>query len=441
MGEVVVPLPIKSGAYQYHLPLQPNPSKMAKPRTPIHGHISFQLRLRDFAELPGYETLLVQPSVLKACAGTVAIEVVKAVGLKTADLVTSDPYCVGFICTGPKTVRSWKTTTVYRTTNPEWYETSEFPINFPVDKMEPPPTVKIEVWDWDQFSSHDYLGEVMLPLPVTDGEQTFEVELQPNFTKGSNLVKGVLHVRMRFRNLFAGLAEKEELRPYDHALCEYFGSRPVDERLAREVVPNLVFFHLSKWRLFFAQFDFAWRYAILDPHVRAGGADAASRVQRFLVVISSLWACAVLTAAGIFFSPSDLGFGFALGLGAVLGAVVPNVSHILAQFLWHSAPHPESKRSSGDPCVFGVLVLFLCWGCLLILVSFAEVEEAAQMGVGAGMVVLSRLMFVPFLHGFVLTIVVVCAKRSAMFDRLLWYFPSLLTTHGVLTSSWSTSET
>lgn len=91
--------------------------------------------------------------------GYIEIDIIKAIGLRASDRnllgqhTSSDPYCIIKLEN-----QSFRTKTIYYTLNPEWMET------FKIWIRSPPTKLVIEVWDEDNMSKDDFLGQVVLDM-------------------------------------------------------------------------------------------------------------------------------------------------------------------------------------------------------------------------------------------------------------------------------------
>jgi len=442
LGEVSVPFPLDACVRQYHAKLEANPSKMHDEWKLVNGDLSFQVRLRpeEHVRDQDLEELLVPPSELRSVSGAFGIEVVRAEGLRSADLMTSDPYCVVHVCTAPRQVKSWTTGVRPGTLNPVWRERHEFQVNWPkVDASSAPP-VKVEIWDHDGVSSDEFLGEATFALPLVDGEDTLELEVMPNRLKGPGLAKGRLHVRVYFRNLFKHAHKDKGLSPYEEAFCEFFGTRQVDEQLAREVAPPLVYFHLSARRQLVghlrASFERAtYGLAVGDGNVEGDG--GASRSSRYLELTSSLWSALAISTVLLSILP---GLGGAFATGVLNAMFLPSPANLIARFCWHG---PIAIDTDGDGDADGVLdvavpqpisvaVLLGSWFILVLFIGFSEAKDVTYLACAAMPLLLLRLLFIPLVRALFLVYVVTSSKRSGTFDLMVWLWPSLLTAFGEL---------
>ena len=92
---------------------------------------------------------------------TLHISILQARDLRAADFNNSDPF-TDIECNRKHT----KTKTILKTLDPVWNE------HFTIDVSDPFHVVKIVVYDWDQWSSNDFLGQIIFPISdLADGKK------------------------------------------------------------------------------------------------------------------------------------------------------------------------------------------------------------------------------------------------------------------------------
>ncbi|GMH76037.1 hypothetical protein TL16_g06949 [Triparma laevis f. inornata] len=92
---------------------------------------------------------------------TLHISVIQAKELRAADFNNSDPFVV-INCNRRKV----KTKVILKTLDPEWNE------HFEIDITDPYHIIKIIVYDWDKYSSNDFLGQLVFPIAdFADGKK------------------------------------------------------------------------------------------------------------------------------------------------------------------------------------------------------------------------------------------------------------------------------
>jgi hypothetical protein len=92
---------------------------------------------------------------------TLHISILQAMDLRAADFNNSDPFVV-IKCNRKET----KTKVIMKTLEPVWNE------HFDIDLTDPFHVVKIVVYDWDQYSSNDFLGQIIFPISdLADGKK------------------------------------------------------------------------------------------------------------------------------------------------------------------------------------------------------------------------------------------------------------------------------
>jgi hypothetical protein len=98
---------------------------------------------------------------------TLFVEILRCRYLNAADLTTSDPYCE-ILCNG----RRLQTTVKWANLNPIYNE------KFEIDVSNPGAFLTIKVFDYDYIGSHDFLGQVVIPLSeLSDGNERHELIL------------------------------------------------------------------------------------------------------------------------------------------------------------------------------------------------------------------------------------------------------------------------
>lgn len=92
---------------------------------------------------------------------TLHISIIQARDLRAADFNNSDPF-VSINCNRRQT----KTKVIMKTLDPEWNE------HFEIDITDPFHIIKVIVYDWDRFSSNDFLGQFIFPIAdLADGKK------------------------------------------------------------------------------------------------------------------------------------------------------------------------------------------------------------------------------------------------------------------------------
>lgn len=116
----------------------------------------------------------------------------------------SDPYALVFVGKNkPK-----KTKIVKKNLSPVWEETFEFPLTRN-DK-----TLQVQVWDWDQVGTDDFLGLVHVDLsPAHAGEKVKDgwLKLQPHPNKKNIQVKGGINISVAVREVKYSAASSKEV--------------------------------------------------------------------------------------------------------------------------------------------------------------------------------------------------------------------------------------
>jgi hypothetical protein len=437
MGEVTVPFPDAVRVQQYHLQLEKNPVKMSDPRRDVTGTISLQVRWHeDLQKESDSEALLPvsQPTQLDSISGVLGISPIRAIGIMAADVFFSDPYCVVYVHTGPMHNRSWTTSTVENTLNPEWDQSHEFCINWPKGEfLETKPHIKLEVWDWDPWNADDFLGEVTIPLPVLDTNDCLDLELRPNRTKGATMVSGRMHVQLYFRNEFHPVLTEIEntFSSYEQVFCDYFGERHVNEQLAQALAPQLAYLHLDSSRIRSARLRRAWHSATCGF---VGPRSEGSAQGAYLTLSAALWFALAVCAALLSAWPTDNRIGGGVVLGFAVAVALPNLAHVLAQFFWHGPRIPAPSwipswrhPTADDPVGFAVVVMVASWIGLAVFLIFENSDETlVGLALSATLLLVLRLLLLPLVHALFWTLVLTVSKRSSLFDQLIWRYPSVL---------------
>ena len=92
---------------------------------------------------------------------TLHISILQARDLRAADFNNSDPFAV-IECNRKKI----KTKTIMMSLDPVWNET------FAIDITDPYHIIKVVVYDWDKWSSNDFLGQIVFPIStLADGKK------------------------------------------------------------------------------------------------------------------------------------------------------------------------------------------------------------------------------------------------------------------------------
>eukprot|EP00927_Polykrikos_kofoidii_P071737 TRINITY_DN67969_c0_g1_i1.p1 TRINITY_DN67969_c0_g1~~TRINITY_DN67969_c0_g1_i1.p1 ORF type:complete len:968 (+),score=112.20 TRINITY_DN67969_c0_g1_i1:3-2906(+) len=375
LGEITLSFPTQACTVQHCSPLVANPVRISESWKIPTGIVSLQVSFkhemhRAFGvprglltafEVDARRTQPMTPNPLDVRAiggpvcGTLRVEILRGIGLASADFLTSDPYCLVQVGHVPRSTCTWRTTTKLATLNPVWCEAHEFTINWPRSEVRSAPPVRIDMYDQDQVSNDEFLGEATFPLPQDDCEELLDIYLRPNRGKGLTEVKGHIQVRVIFQDQFRLALEREvAFTEYETAFCSYFGTRPVDEQLARALAPPLAYFHLSGSRLLEGHLRDALSKASFGlVRARSGNASVVDRtklkgtlrVRRFADLCASLWVALAFTAALLAAVGAAIGWEatamrpVAVGLGFFVGVLLPcDVVKFLATFLWHSWP-------------------------------------------------------------------------------------------------------
>jgi len=455
LGEMSLPFPLKPGYYQHQARLRCNKSKMSDPSQSLTGSLSVQLRWKSDTEQDyenGTTMQLVEAGQSNSVCGTFGINCIRAVDLRIADFISSDPYYVVRVGAGPDQSCTFRSSTLMATTSPEWHEVHETLINWPRASMEEKAVVSIEIWDYDKTSSDEFLGEVAFPLPTQTAETVLELDVKANRAKGSGAAQGRVQVRMYLREEFWRAIEAEpELTPYERAFCLYFGTRPVDEQTARAMAPYLVYFHLSIWRILRGHLRRAWHVATCGLTDPGPALLRGRRFRGYFGLTSALWS-ALAAGAYCLLAPAVAQVGGSVFGSAVIGVAVamfvPSPAHLLARLFWHNpedpavllrAPPPSGAsveersppRIQGVPLPISVTVLVASLILLAGFIGYTGNDEAVnlQLTIVAVVLVLMRLAVWPLVKGLCLTWIVASSKRSRAFDWFIWLYPSTITTH------------
>lgn len=446
LGEVTVPFPREDCLMQYHVNLKPNPVKMPDATKEINGCLSVQISFKTgdmilektIPRMPRLQVM--HPSQLKTVCGTLCVEVVRALGLRSADLLTSDPYCVVLAACAPRQMVTWKTSTKMKTLNPVWRELHEFQMNWPNEELDSAPLIKIEIWDWDDGigGADDFLGEVSFALPHGDGENLVDLEVQPNRSKSPNTVKGRIQARVYFKNQFHHDDKEGVLDPYEKAFCEYFGSRVVDEQFARTIAPPLVFFHFGWQRILFGQCRDAWRRASHELLASKAARGHKTRAQCYIELVSSFtfavaFACVVLAFTK---GPSEL---IAIIAGCCAAIFVPSLANVLANFVWHREEPLAlvgrmglGGRGWGVPLGWALFAFFASLAVVAGFLAMAEENAVKNLWLSVATILIGRLVAQPLIRGIRMTWLLSVVKTSKRRDWFIRLFPSIMTAHGAL---------
>lgn len=120
----------------------------------------------------------------------VSVYVRQARGLMACDNGSSDPYCLVTVGRSRK-----RTKTMKRILSPLWNEILNFP------SIEIPNEVSVEIYDWNRFSQHSFMGEVILPLKdVIFDDKNNEVIVPPSLKSYKSYV---LKSREEFKHTFS----------------------------------------------------------------------------------------------------------------------------------------------------------------------------------------------------------------------------------------------
>jgi hypothetical protein len=306
MGEAVVPFPWQPGTEQFHVDLQSNTAKMKDKFHQASGTISFQIKWKEEDTPASISEMVIQePEFHRTICGTLAIECSRCSGLRKSDLLASDPYCIVHVCAQPGQVKSWRSSTAFGTLNPVWLETFECRVNWPKNEVSSAATITVEIWDHDQISSDDFLGEVCIPIPIANGEDALNLPLESNRSKSQTKAKGRIQLRVAFRDQFTDTDfEKKTVKdpePYMSAFCKYFATRAINDAMARRVSPHLCYLHYSTKRIIKAQFMSEFSKAIFDLQTRW---LSHTRSQRYMVLVTT-FCYGILVAAHLVSAITD----------------------------------------------------------------------------------------------------------------------------------------
>jgi len=352
--------------------------------------------------------------------------------------LTSDPYCVVLAACAPRQMVSWKTTTKLKTLNPVWREIHEFHMNWPNEELDSAPVIKIEIWDWDEFSGDEFLGEVSFALPHGDGENLVDLEVQPNRSKSPNTVKGRLQARVYFKNQFQHDDKEGVLDPYEKAFCEYFGSRVVDEQFARTIAPPLVFFHFGWQRILFGQCRDAWRRASHELLASKAARGHKTRAQCYIELVSSFTFAVALTCVVLAFCgrPSEL---IAIIAGCCAAIFCPSLANVLANFVWHREEPLAlvgrmglGGRGWGVPLGWALFAFFASVVVVAGFLAMAEEDAVNNLWLSVAAILIGRLAAQPLFRGIRMTWLLSVVKSSKRRDWFIRLFPSIMTAHGAL---------
>ena len=128
------------------------------------------------------------------------IECLSCTGIRASDLFSSDAYCMVHVCAFPGQIKTWRSSTRAGTINPIWHELFECRVNWPKNEISSSAAITVEVWDQDFISADDFLGEVIIPIPIASGEDTFELMLESNRSKSNIKAKG--RIKLNTKRLY-----------------------------------------------------------------------------------------------------------------------------------------------------------------------------------------------------------------------------------------------
>ncbi|KAJ2766215.1 Tricalbin-2, partial [Coemansia nantahalensis] len=119
--------------------------------------------------------------------GTIRMRIASATNLPAADKSgTSDPYVTALI----DGVKVWESETIKKTLNPRWNEQGDLGI-----RQRSKTVLTLEVYDWNQFQSHELLGTVTLPLKDLPINEVVE----KSYPLASSNGKAELQLAFKFR--------------------------------------------------------------------------------------------------------------------------------------------------------------------------------------------------------------------------------------------------
>eukprot|EP00746_Dinoflagellata_sp_MGD_P167347 gnl/MRDRNA2_/MRDRNA2_97894_c0_seq1.p1 gnl/MRDRNA2_/MRDRNA2_97894_c0~~gnl/MRDRNA2_/MRDRNA2_97894_c0_seq1.p1 ORF type:complete len:1860 (-),score=284.54 gnl/MRDRNA2_/MRDRNA2_97894_c0_seq1:283-5451(-) len=475
MGEAVVPFPFRAGTEQFHIDLQSNTAKMKDKFQQASGTISFQIRWKEEDTLARMAAMIIQePEFHRTICGTLAIECSRCIGLRKSDLLASDPYCIVHVCAQPGQVKSWRSSTHFGTLNPVWLETFECRVNWPKNEVSSAATITVEIWDHDQISSDDFLGEVCIPIPIANGEDTLNLPLESNRSKSPTKAKGRMQLRVAFRDQFTDTDfEKKTVKdpePYQPAFCKYFAKRAINDAMARRVAPYLSYMHFSTKRIIKAQLmsEFAsvvfdlqerWlshtrsqRYAVLVTTFCVGMLIAASTVSSFTdakcrhAPTPESLAAAASSPSGATLCDDTAGPS-KVALSAMLVVYVFSLP-VKALLMWgfrrnfNSGYLEDDQKNRVIRCwafeerfVWIVVTLAILISVILLLVFLYECSDQVASQWGWTVALANTLLYVvaPSVRAGIQIVIMCASRKSSVFDWLLVLKPSILDARGRFT--------
>jgi regulator of replication initiation timing len=122
----------------------------------------------------------------------IVVSVLEARNLASKDFNGfSDPYTE--VTLGQQKV---KTKIIKKNLNPSWMETFELSLV----GVDPAGEMLVQCWDWDRFSSSDFLGEVRIPVKKlqTDTDKWFPLLTRPE--KPNEKISGDIHLKVRVKH-------------------------------------------------------------------------------------------------------------------------------------------------------------------------------------------------------------------------------------------------
>mmetsp|Transcript_21028 Transcript_21028/g.47162 ORF Transcript_21028/g.47162 Transcript_21028/m.47162 type:complete len:615 (+) Transcript_21028:64-1908(+) len=465
IGFVEVPLDFQLGIWNHQLELKNHPGKMGKRLG--QGVLSTQIQW-----IPESTPLSVIPPVIlpassesPVLSGVLTIDIRSASKLRTADLLSSDPYCVVSVMCGPRTDRHFTTSIRFSSLNPTWNESHSFEVNWLLEDYEEwrrnsnsHPGILIEMFDHDEFSTDDFMGEVMIPLPTKELHKPMTLPLHSNRLKSMATAKGDLTIGVTFRTFFSPEPVDEDAEEAAEACANYFGPTRVRmESHARQVAPILEFLH-------FPATDLLWR-SLVDQ-VGAAMLWKASDLRRAeVVLLSNTWllfavALSLLSTDPAFdtdcnnvkgslreFFPlcfptkpedriGDFGAGALIAgfaSAAVATIAISQVSRFFRRAVvpWKLADQYRNERLAFWSCL-GSIGFTFCFLIQLASVAFLVLAaswfstDTLQQGLIAGACSIAMRGALPVCKAVIRGWILILAKTSGVFDGLLYYYPDLI---------------
>eukprot|EP00746_Dinoflagellata_sp_MGD_P006182 gnl/MRDRNA2_/MRDRNA2_112039_c0_seq1.p1 gnl/MRDRNA2_/MRDRNA2_112039_c0~~gnl/MRDRNA2_/MRDRNA2_112039_c0_seq1.p1 ORF type:complete len:1328 (+),score=217.90 gnl/MRDRNA2_/MRDRNA2_112039_c0_seq1:426-3986(+) len=465
MGEVKVPPPKTAGYHQYHMELQANLDKMQDKSKPCEGYVSFELLWTPTKQSTDDGTALAvdglkaestanlqiiehPPRNRKTLCGTLTLGICSAKGLRRADLLSSDPYCVVRVKSTPTKFQTWKTSVRPSTTNPVWNETHEFKVNWPAHDCFASDQIYVEVWDYDRVSQHDFLGEVAVPFVWHEEREEYEVPLQSNRAKNQQDSKGSITISLAYRTEFD--VQKNENAEnmsdrYAMAFDRCFASSVVDDTSARRIAPYLVYLHFSVARILYHCMYVEFGQAVLGlPAVFVPNTNL-TRVERFAALLTSVM---MGLAAAAYLVPGAVCFPRARDQGSCLPPEVLSPwlafgASMVVQKLWCMlilCLFTKTPRTTKPSDLAGKIArswkrtvrawqftLFMLLACFVFIIgSIGDETWLKNWLMASGCFIALRFIGLPLLWVILWLLVLLLSRITSMFDWLLLLYPSMI---------------